>query len=88
MMLLYVLKLVYLQSWHVLGSIMKILKVFSNTDPFDGIDSCYKQEKYFKDSLVLIVSISLSIVIERLLYVTQFILLYIICVGTSGNLSL
>ena len=67
MMLLYVLKLVYLQSWHVLGSIMKILKVFSKLrDPFDGtcIDSCYKQEKYFKDSLGLIVSISLSIVIK------------------------
>ena len=34
-------------------------KIFKNiVDPFNGLETCYLQEKYFRESLYLIVSIS------------------------------
>ena len=54
MVLLYVLKLACAGINH--ENIEGLDNVFSKLrDPFDGIDSCNKQEKYFKDSLGLIV---------------------------------
>ena len=48
-------------------------KVFKDiVDPFNGLETCYLQEKYFRDSLNLIVSIS-----YRYAHVLSFLLLFV-----------